>query len=239
METGIIQSALFRLGMNGELNQQYAGILAWGPFLTTQLERLIQWSYPLGEYNSRSLQNPLLALGMLLLIIRYSIGLDRNRRIVMGILTFSGALWLIGMRHLSAFHDYTAMYYLGFIMAFYLSILSLLRIPSKFEFVPVILVIGIFLMRNSEVQAIHQRNGSDLNAYTYDLMRINEEIPRPGTKITLLGSIPNAPYSPGYLLSKHVLAPLEYSDYVISTDSDFASRNLTPENLKMYLFANK
>ncbi|MBK8619711.1 MAG: hypothetical protein IPN96_22040 [Anaerolineales bacterium] len=41
-----------------------------------------------------------------------------DRRMIYLILTLSGFVWLFPLRNLAAFHDYTAMYYIGIPLVF-------------------------------------------------------------------------------------------------------------------------
>ena len=113
METSIVNSAGQRLALDDEFNQEYAEIINWGEFLKSQVNRIIKWSFPVNKVNLGFVGNTLLLVVVFLvmgLVIRRQ---PLEKRILYLILMLSGFVWLIPLRNLSAFHDYTTMFYIG------------------------------------------------------------------------------------------------------------------------------
>lgn len=119
IQTSIIQSATTRLALNKDFNDSYMNTLNWGVFIKDQMVRLIRWSFPIWNYKGTFLQNINILAIVFSIIGLYTRMLDSVRKTVLLIMVFSGIFWLFIMRNLSAFHDYTAMYYLGIPLAFY------------------------------------------------------------------------------------------------------------------------
>ena len=177
MQTSIIQSAENRLSLDESFNEKYAGILDWGEFLQGQIDRLVRWSFPIWDYDGITWLDAIIVLAMLATIVAYGARVDVIDRKTLALMVLSGMVWLIAMRNLSAFHDYTTMYYLGFTLAFYISAFSLLRIPPKLAVVVLICALAVFAYRNQKTQDLHYQIGQPYNSFTYDVIRIREQLP--------------------------------------------------------------
>ena len=173
---------------------------------------------------------------VLALIGLYARRLDPKRRMVVLVLAISGVVWLMAMRNLSAFHDYTAMYYLGLPLAFYVAVTSRLRLPRGAWIAIAIAGLAIFTSRDLMIQGLHEKLGQPYNAYTHDFMRIAAALPGPGQTIDLQDGIPFAPYAFGFYLPDDLLAPPSIADYVISRNPRRLPTNLTPDNEHLFLF---
>ncbi len=119
LQTGIVGSAVDRLALNQDFNASYAGLLGWRYFVSDELIRLVRWSFPIWEYEGSWVASALIVIAMVGVIVVWGRSMDPARRQVLAILTVSGPIWLFAMRNLSAFHDYTAMYFLGIPLAFF------------------------------------------------------------------------------------------------------------------------
>jgi hypothetical protein len=238
MQTSIVQSAENRLSLDESFNEKYAGILDWGEFLPGQVNRLVRWSFPIWDYGGIPLLDVIIVFTMLAVIVAYGAQLDVNRRKTLALMVLSGAVWLIGMRNLSAFHEYTTMYYLGITLAFYASIFSLLRIPPKLAYAVLICALAVFAYYNQKTQDLHYQIGEPYNSYTYDIMRIRELLPEGEVTVYLPQGIKTASTSAaiGFYLPKAFLAPEGTAEYVISSEQDFLPQTLTPDNKRLFLF---
>jgi hypothetical protein len=175
---------------------------------------------------------------MVAVIVRFGRGLDVARRRVLVLLVVSGPLWVVLMRNLSAFHDYTAMYFLGLTLAFYASLAGLLRLPRGGWIAALGLSLVVFSARNAMIQDLHRKLGAETSATTHDFMRIAAALPPSGEAIALLDGVPDAPYAFGFYLPRQIQAPLAFADYVISRDPRYGPANLTPDNARFFLFEN-
>jgi hypothetical protein len=110
--------------------QRTIWILEWGNFLPNQADRIVRWAFPVWDYDGIRWLNVIIVLGMVAAIVAYGVRVDVVDRKTLALMVLAGMVWLIAMRNLSAFHDYTTMYYLSFTLAFYVSALSLLRISQ-------------------------------------------------------------------------------------------------------------
>ena len=238
MQTSIIQSAENRLSLDENFNEQYAGILEWGNFLPNQADRIVRWSFPVWDYDGTKWLNAIIVLGMLATIIAYGARVDVVDRKTLALMVLSGMVWLIAMRNLSAFHDYTTMYYLGFTLAFYISAFSLLRIPPKLAFVVLIFALAVFAYRNQKTQDLHYRIGEPYNSFTYDVIRIREQLPDGAVTVYLPDGNKTGSTSAAiaFYLPQAFLAPEEIAEYVITSEKGFLPETLTPDNTRLFLF---
>jgi hypothetical protein len=235
-QTSIIQSALNRLSLNPAFDASYPTVLNLRQFLSDQLIRIIRWSFPLWNYHAPLLINLAILLAMLAITFRYWLRLEPAKQDVLLILLIPGFPWLLAMRNLSAFHDYTAMYYLGLALAFYLALFSQLHLPTRPGLMLLAIVVDIFLFRNLAIQDLHQDIGQPYSTYTYDMITIASKLPPGNPKIHWVDSIPYAPYAPGYYLPSAIEAPLDRADYVIAHRDDYQAENLTKQNGILFLF---
>lgn len=238
VQTSIIQSAENRLSLDENFNEQFAEILDWGEFMPGQADRIVRWSFPVWDYEGIAWLDVVIVLAMLAAIVAYGTRVDVIDRKTLSLMVLSGVVWLIAMRNLSAFHDYTAMYYLGFTLAFYVSALSLLRIPPKLAVAVLICALAIFAYRNQKTQDLHYQIGLPYNSYTYDFTRIREQIPDGEVTVYLPEGIKSASTSAAiaYYLPQAFLAPEDHAEYVITSDKGFLPQTLTPDNTRLFLF---
>ncbi|HSR47746.1 MAG TPA: hypothetical protein VLL77_07125 [Anaerolineales bacterium] len=235
-ETSIVQSAFNRLALNPTFNESYQRLLDWDYFLSDQVVRAVRWIFPVWNYEAPLGLSVLLVICVVTAIVLYGRSLDPSRRLVLTIMAVSGPAWLFVMRNLSAFHDYTAMLYLGMGLAFYTALLSLRRIPRGAWILIIALSVALFGERNLSTQAWHVAIGRPLNVYTYDFMRIAESLPGPGQAVLYQDGVPYAPYAAGFYLPDQLIAPPEHAQFTITRDSGFADVTLTPANDRLFLF---
>lgn len=244
LQTSIIQSAENRLGLDPAFNDRYEKVVSWGGFLTDQMDRLVRWSVPLRRPGGETPGNVLLLASALGVIAVQGARWDPERRLVVVLLAASGFVWMIGMRNMSGPHEYTTMYYIGLPLAFYAALFSLLKIPSRPAVAWALLLgaLGFFFVANQRTQELHLELElrSDglvrLSDYTWDMMRIREQLSGEGLHIHMVQGIPNAPYAMGFYLQEQYLSSLVDADYVIAWDSHLLPGNLTPENERLFLF---
>ena len=237
-QTSIIQSAENRLSLDESFNTQYAGVLDWGTFIPGQIDNIVRWSFPVWNYDGIAWLDVLIVLGMLAAIVAYGAQRDLIDRKTLALMVLSGVVWLFFMRNLSAFHDYTAMYYLSFTLAFYASALSLLRIPPRFAVVVLICALAVFVYRNQKTQELHYQIGTPYNDLTYDFARIRSQLPDGEVTVYLPEGIKAASTSAAvaYYLPNAFMAPEDRAEYVISSDREFLPQTLTPDNTDLFLF---
>ena len=236
LQTSILRSARYRLSLNSEFNLQNEGVINWRTFTEDQIERIVQWTFPLKGMNFGNWGNSLI-LAVIFLAIGIMIWNQHlEKRIIYLILILSGFGWLIPLRNLSAFHDYTAMYYIGISLVFFLSIFTFLTPSKRIEYVLVVLTLVLYVSALVQVRAWHEERAGKANLYTYDFVRILEKIDGTGRNINMPEMIPYGPFTPGFYLSQHYLTSREIADYVVTRNRRYPAKNLTPENKLIFLF---
>ncbi|OGT27211.1 MAG: hypothetical protein A2Z17_04780 [Gammaproteobacteria bacterium RBG_16_66_13] len=236
VETSIVQSAINRLALSEGFNESYLRILNWRTFLLDQVIRVVRWSFPVWEYEGSAALSAAIVAAMLIAVTWHARRLEAGRRMVVSILAGSGVVWLFAMRNLSAFHDYTAMYYLGIPLAFYSAVASRLRLPRLAWIAVVLLSLVVFTRRDLEIQDLHTRLGQPFNTYTHDFMRMAEVLPGPGQSIEVEDGVPYAPYAFGFYLPGDFQASGPATSYVISRRRGRLPDLLTPDNGRLFLF---
>ena len=238
LQTGIVRSAVDRLALNQDFNASYADLLGWRYFVSDEMIRLVRWSFPIWDYEGSWLASTLIVIAMVGGIAVWGRSMDPARRHVLAILTLSGPIWLIAMRNLSAFHDYTGMYFLGIPLAFFGASAHFLRLPRLGWVLALMLSLGVFTARNLQIQDLHRALGRPYDAYTHDFMRMADALPSSGQSIYLADGVPFAPFAFGFYLPDQVLAPQETAAFAIGRDPELRPMNLTPENSRLFLFEN-
>lgn len=235
-QTSILFSAQKRLSLNPEFNENNVDIINWQGFAVSEINRIVQWTFPLTKVNLEVFGNGLL-LGVMFIVMGIIVRRQTvERRMIYLLIMLSGFVWLIPLRNLAAFHDYTTMYFIGIPLVFFLSVFMLLN-PSK-ETTHYLVIMGliIYLLALSQVRDLHESRAGDASQYTYDFTRIVEKIDGKGNNVYLADTIPHGPYAPRFYLSEQYLSPLELADYVIAKDKKYLPDNLTPDNTVMFLF---
>ncbi|MBF8257514.1 MAG: hypothetical protein HW375_2421 [Anaerolineales bacterium] len=239
LQTGIVASAVDRLALNQDFNASYAGLLGWRYFVSDELIRLVRWSFPIWEYEGSWVVSALIVIAMVGVIVVWGRSMDPARRQVLAILTVSGPIWLFAMRNLSAFHDYTAMYFLGIPLAFFGACAYFLRLPRFGWILALMLSLAVFTARNLQIQDLHRDLGRPYDVYTHDFMRMADALPSSGQSIYVVDGVPFAPFAFGFYLPDQVLAPQETAAFAIGRDPELRPTNLTPENSRLFLFENR
>jgi hypothetical protein len=154
----------------------------------------------------------------------------------------SGFFWLFPMRNLAAFHDYTAMYYIGVPLVLYMAFLSPLKRFGKATIGLCVACIALYAVVNSGVSQLHSGRQKASSAYTVDFNRIVQTIGE-GKNVYVDGGyshvVPGVAYALGFYLAGDYITSLDVSDYVISTDKHYQPETLTPANKKAFLFARQ
>ena len=241
-QTSIVDSALKRLSLNEQFNEQYAGELDWARFIPGQFERIAYFSIPVGQDQLKSYKYVVL-LPLVVLALVFIKRADSNKRLILLLMALSGFVWLFPMRNLAAFHDYTAMYYIGVPLVLYMALLSPLKRLGKVTIGLCVACIAFYAVVNSGVSQLHSSRQKASNAYTVDFNRIAQTIGE-GKNVYIKDGysrlVPGVAHALGfYLAGDYFTSSKNASDYVISTDKHYQSETLTPSNKKVFLFARQ
>jgi hypothetical protein len=152
------------------------------------------------------------------------------------ILIISGFGWLIPLRNLSAFHDYTAMYYIGIPLVFFTAIFLLLKLSKSATYLLAVLALIAYTTAIVQVKNWHEEREGNVSAYTYDFMRIREQIPGTGNRVKVIAGIPYGPFPLGFYLHGQYISSKSTANYLIAANKEYTQNNLTPNNQVIFLF---
>jgi hypothetical protein len=236
IQTSIVRSARYRLSLNPEFNLENEGVINWRTFTEDQIERILQWTFPFKGMNFGPWANTMILI-VLFSVITFMIWKQPlEKRIIYLLLTLSGFGWLIPLRNLAAFHDYTAMYYIGIPLVFFLALFMFLGSSKRIGYFLSVAALVIYVYSLIQVKTWHEERAGKANEYTYDFVRILENIDGPGKNINMPEMIPYGPFTPGFYLSEHYLTSPAIADYVVTRNRKYPGVNLTPENNVIFLF---
>ena len=238
-QTSIVDSAQRRLSLNPEFNQANEGIINWHDFTVSEVNRIIQWSFPYNKVDLDFFGNSILLALMFGLIGIFILKQTTEKRILYLIILLFGFGWLIPLRNLAAFHDYTTMYYIGIPLIFFLALFSLFKPSGRLSYLLLVLALAVYMSAIFEVKHLHESIAGNANQYTYDFMQIDQKIVGTGNNIFMRNMVPYAPYVPVFFLPGQYISPIELADYVISENRNYGPDNLTPQNHIMFLFKAK
>jgi hypothetical protein len=262
-QTSIVGSAGRRLGFDAELDTQFTRELAWPRVLATQAERLLIAMTPavFGVRVDPTQTGPaarlglasgavvvaLLALALAALVVsapRSGAGDSGDARLtalqqrMLVVMALTGPIWLLPLRRLAQFHDYTAMYWLGTVLA--IDLLALLWVPRRWTTVAAALAFAFFVGGNLAVNRRDTPAARRANAETEDLQRVADALP-PDARVHVEGGftnlIPGVPFALGfYLPQATTIEELHRADYVLSRKR-IAAGGLTPQNRSIFAYA--
>jgi hypothetical protein len=236
LQTSIIQSARSRLSLNPEFNVEKEGIINWPDFLESQIDRVVRWAFPFRSINKGLFVSSLILIGMFVVMGLMLQKAGTEKRTIYWLLALSGFGWLIPLRNLSAFHDYTAMYYIGIPLAFFAAVFVLVKIPRNVTYFIVVATLIIYVTALVQVKHWHEEREGDVSAYTYDFMRIREQIDGTGKRVKVVAGIPYGPFPLGFYLHGQYLSSKNTAQYLIAGNPEYMPNNLTPENQVIFLF---
>ncbi|MBK8618693.1 MAG: hypothetical protein IPN96_16615 [Anaerolineales bacterium] len=236
VQTSILQSARYRLSLNPKFNQENEDVINFPSFVESQVNRIIQWSFPVKEMPMGYAGN-LFLLGIMIAAIGITIWKQTaDRRMIYLILTLSGFVWLFPLRNLAAFHDYTAMYYIGIPLVFFISIFTTLNSSKIVSTLLLIAGLAIYISNVVQTRDWHENNAGQADAYVYDLDHILEKIDGKGNNVNMAEVIPYGPFPPGFYFSEQYLSSKNAADYIVSRNRNLLPNNLTPDNKIIFLF---
>jgi hypothetical protein len=161
-----------------------------------------------------------------------------NERLIILLIALTGFAWLIPLKRLFVFHDYTAMYYAGFHVLFMCALLLGLKDNVRKLALPICFIIFVFSLYTIETS--HNENLKVSNLVTADFNEIQEKLNRINQEIYIDGGIrdfiPGAEWALGFYLPEQWLSERPQSPFAVSYNSHFGNKNLTPTNKYIFLF---
>jgi hypothetical protein len=128
------------------------------------------------------------------------------------------------------------MYYIGIPLVFFSSIFMFLGAFRRLGYVLSVVALVVYVSALIQVKTWHEERAGKANEYTYDFVRILQEIDGPGKNINMPEMIPYGPFTPGFYLSEHYLTSPDIADYIVTRNRKYPGVNLTPENKVIFLF---
>jgi hypothetical protein len=218
-------------------------LLHWDTFAFQQAGRILLAMVPFGGIENLlpMIDKPLLfnRLVALLILVTGFFAYLKHRCLpvkVGVILLGSGLLWAFGMRPFVAFHDFQAIYYIGFAILFFLSIAVL--VPTQARTSVLLAVCVLFIMSVYQSNAQKSQRAEPLNAVTAEFQKIYDQLP-PGRKIYVDGersTLGIGYHAVNFYVAGSITAPLSEAAYVISENRNVAGVQLT-DNPHRNLFA--
>lgn len=243
-QTSIIHSAKARTGVTtvADLEDRVSIVKVANKLFNRGLYGLIPFALKPTVPQSNNLMGWVAILALVIWLI-YAIKMNRSTLVIPKefriLLLFSGIFWLVFMKRLFVFHDYTIMYLVFFNLVTFVYLLN--SIPANF--IKWSSLITLFVFAGSLSLAQHQLDlsRSMTEPITEDMSRIRLILNSESEKVISLDEprstfLKGLPYALGYYLPDQTLAPKGYSQLVLTKNIQFLGRNLTPNNNVVFLF---
>jgi hypothetical protein len=234
---------LWRLGSaSAESYSQYQTILRWDNFLADQARRIIRMLVPFGGILdlilARNWLTVALVLGVAIVIAIGALKYVKDKSIsykIPIIFVFSGLLWALLMRDFVAFHDFQAIFYVGFAVAWYMILSSRIHLRALPAIAIVVLV--MFVISVNRMNATKGATSQAVNEVTAEFQNIDNQLPS-NSKVYVDGDrfkMGVGFYAVDFYLAGSYLTSLAEADYVVSENSHFNGTRLT-SNDRVNLF---
>jgi hypothetical protein len=247
-----VRSIQFRLGMKGGSEEfpEYQE-LKWGNFLNKQARRVMKATIPTrplhaavnrwSETENSGLRLLLGVTGLVLLAgALFCLGKLyfelKRQRLPFLVVLLSGLLWCLSMRQFTAFHDFQALFYVGFAMTLFWAILS--RLPQKAMGWVAAGSLAVFAFSAVDLNRVKTEQGRDFESRTADFAAIRKVV---GENRRIQVGLNDAEFEAEFVPFRFYMAGNFYSDpthaeFVVTRDRSFASPTLTPNNHEYFLF---
>lgn len=268
-ETSIVDSAARRLGLVKDFSEKPRPVsLSWEAYAKTQLHRTstaVLPYPPLGNadfnravpYYTERL-GPVFQASLILFLIAAIFLITRKlpspARVTLTLLAASGFLWLTPMKNLAIPHEYTTIYHLGALLAFYSGVVYWIgsRLPRGYQLMACLTPL-LFLATVHSANKAHTAKEAQEGAYTRDLQMIASLIPpratihiAPPWEINIDDTpdvIPGVPYATAFYFSRQRINLSSASEYIVTRDKSYSEGNpcaapLTPENSVVFAYRN-
>jgi hypothetical protein len=229
-EVGIVKSALKRTSFDDRFNRKHKKRLTWERAIVVNRLRAVEGLPPafLQKWiKEHSPSKYWWFLGVALVIGTFIVTRRPTHRITFLVMSLSGLTWLLLMKGLSLFHDYTAMYFLGLYVTFYAAILSLT--PKRVQVLAAVLACACLVNTTYKKNRRLKGQSAKSEKVTEDFQRIAAHL-NPGDYIAV------DPYAIGFYLPEQIVLKEEPGTLYVTRNKEHKGTNLTPENRKIFLF---
>jgi hypothetical protein len=146
----------------------------------------------------------------------------------------AGPIWLLGMRNLAAFHEYTAIYLFPLCLVFFAAIL--VRFPKLPALGAALGSAWLLAACTSASNRTILQSAGTSRADTRDLAAIERALAPGDAVATDKQILRGVPYALGFYLPDHDVVVEGPASLVISRRRRFEGENLTPKNAGIFLF---
>lgn len=239
-EVGIFESALRRLSIDKKFKQKRRLILKWDSFTRREAVRGIEGLQPwmFRDAFQKSGKRVYWGVGAVAIVVGIFAASRRRRyRIPIIVMSLSGIAWLFPMRGLTAFHDYTTIYFFSLNLTFFAAILSF--VTRRTQLIPAVLTCVFLLASNQMRNEDLEKESRKSNVLTEELGRIARKL-KPGDRIMVEPShkrlIKGAPYAVGFYFPDQKIQTEKPATLFVTGDEEHEGTNLTPKNHRIFLF---
>lgn len=229
LNTSVVASAVKRLGLNQDFNIEKKQALGTIQFSIEQFKRFSSNFIPESMVDVYSSLRILIMITLVLLLgyvlrllfIEFISNKDphRSAQAKIQIILFStGPIWLFVMKNLSAFHPYTAIYYIGTYLILWIFLLNSIQKKAVYRLVLFLVtglfVVSLFRVKQLNVVITNPINYSSLDKYAQVLNA--EHAPTVYVEGGHRNFIENSPYALCYFLPlSQLVDSIESADYVL------------------------
>jgi len=247
-----VKSIEFRLGMAGGAEEfpEYQE-LRWGNFLNKQARRVMKATIPTRPLHAlvnrwSESRNPALRILLILagagVLVMALVGVwklfkeMKDSKVAFLVVLLSGIFWCLAMRNFTAFHDFQAMFYVGFAMIFFMAVLSCL--PASARGWIAAAALAIFTFSAVDLNRVKTEEGRNYESRTSDFASIRNFL---GENRRVQVGLSQGEFEAEFIPFRFYMAGNFYSDakhaeFVITRDRNFAPPTLTPDNREYFLF---
>ncbi len=174
------------------------------------------------------------SVGIGLILLGLSLVVFKNRFLLL-VLLLSGWAWSLPMKHFTAQHPFQAIFYVGIPIVVYCSLIRAIfdRLPASRPFV---LALSLLLFLHASYSLNIEKGGrtESINHITQEFQEIVDVIGK--GRAVYVESTPAAYYATEFYLSGNYFTEKGPAEYVISTNAEYDSYTLTPNNRSVFVF---
>jgi hypothetical protein len=236
-EAGIIRSAWQRLSLDESFNDRNEKRIAWSQVLASQQAGVARGVLPFLRQDpttGRPWLRVLVSAGVVAVAIAFAATRDASTRTVWLTAVVAGPLWLLVMRNLAAFHQYTAIYMLPLCLTFFAALLGRLR--GKTAMLAAVASCSLLVHATGESNRLIVRQTGTSRQDTLDMMAIERALGPGDAFATEKQILRGVPYALGFYLPDNDIVIEGPASLVVSRRRRFEGENLTPGNAGIFLY---
>jgi hypothetical protein len=236
-EVGIVRSGLRRLSLDEGFNERMERSIKWSHVLQSQQAGVAHSVLPFARRDPLHAR-PWLRVGLWSLVLAVAIAFAATRpaatRTVWLTAVFAGPVWLLVMRNLAAFHQYTALYFYPLSLAFFAALLH--RLSARVASAAAVAACLLLVDATRESNRVIVQNAGTSRQDTKDMIQI-ERVLGPGDAVaTDKQLLRGVPYALGFYLPDNDIVVEGPATLVLSRRRQFQGQNLTPGNAGIFLY---